>query len=240
MEDALRFFRAYELWVYLVLALGGLIYIRKFIIAWEEMRAAAFGLERESAQARLNQAAGMTVLLLMLGIAVFAVVTFIVPSFPGSNPLLTPTLDLLATHTATLSAENEVNQAAVQTDQIGSVPSPTEVQVFGEGCVPGQIMISDPLEGAELSDVITIKGTANIANFGFYKYEVARPDDDVWLTIQAGREIIIEDDLGQWDTRTLTSGDYMLRLVVTDNQGQSLPPCVIQVRVNNPVEPVGP
>jgi len=29
----------------------------------------------------------------------------------------------------------------------------------------------------------------------------------------------------------------MLRLVVTDNQGGSLPPCVIQVRVNNPVEP---
>ena len=240
MEDALRFFRAYELWVYLVLALGGLIYIRKFIIAWEEMRAAAFGLERESAQARLNQAAGMTVLLLMIGIAVFAVVTFIVPSFPGSNPLLTPTLDLLATHTATLSAENEVNQAAVQTDQIGSVPSPTEVQVGGEGCVPGQIMISSPQEGAELSEVITIKGTANIANFGFYKYEVARPDDDVWLTIQAGREIVNDNDLGQWDTRTLTSGDYMLRLVVTDNQGQSLPPCVIQVRVNNPVEPVGP
>jgi hypothetical protein len=101
-------------------------------------------------------------------------------------------------------------------------------------------MISSPQEGAELSDVITIKGTANIANFGFYKYEVARPDDDVWLTIQAGREIVNDNDLGQWDTRTLTSGDYMLRLVVTDNQGQSLSPCVIQVRVNNPVEPVGP
>jgi hypothetical protein len=126
MEEALRFFRAYELWVYLVLALGGLIYIRKFILAWEEMRAAAFGLERESAQSRLNQAAGMTVLLLMIGIAVFALVTFIVPSFPGSNPLLTPTLDLLATHTATLSAENGADQAAMQTDQIGLVPSPTE------------------------------------------------------------------------------------------------------------------
>lgn len=240
MEDALRFFRAYELWVYLVLALGGLIYVRKFILAWEEMRAAAFGLERESAQARLNQAAGMTVLLLMIGIAVFAVVTFIVPSFPGSNPLLTPTMDLLATHTATLNAENEAIQATVPTDQSGSVPSPTAIQVVGEGCVPGQIMISSPQEGIELSDVITIKGTANIANFGFYKYEVARPDDDVWLTIQAGRQIVIENDLGQWDTRTLTSGDYMLRLVVTDNQGQSLPPCVIQVRVNNPVESVEP
>jgi hypothetical protein len=242
MEDLLRFFRAYELWIYLVLAIGGLIYVRKFILAWEEMRAAAFGLERESAQSRLNQSAGMAVLLLMIGIAVFAVVTFVAPSFPGSNPLLTPTLDLLATHTATLVAEADGAQATQEAGQMEAIPSPspTGVQIVGEGCVPGQIMISSPHEGVELSGVITIKGTANIANFGFYKYEVARPDDDVWLTIQAGREIKQENDLGQWDTRTLSPGDYMLRLVVTDNQGNSLPPCVIQVRVNNPVETAGP
>jgi hypothetical protein len=124
--------------------------------------------------------------------------------------------------------------------QIESNPSPTAVLIVGEGCVPGQIMISSPQEGVELSGVITITGTANIANFGFYKYEVARPDDDVWLTIQAGREIKQENDLGQWDTRTLSPGDYMLRLVVTDNQGNSLPPCMIQVRVNNPVATTGP
>jgi hypothetical protein len=29
----------------------------------------------------------------------------------------------------------------------------------------------------------------------------------------------------------------MLRLVVTDNQGESLPACVIRVYVNNPVTP---
>ena len=50
MEEALRFFRAYEFWIYILLALGGLIYIRKFILAWEELRGAAFGLEREAAQ----------------------------------------------------------------------------------------------------------------------------------------------------------------------------------------------
>lgn len=240
MEEVLRFFRAYELWIYLVLAVGGLIYVRKFILAWEEMRAAAFGLERESAQSRLNQAAGMAVLSLMIGIAVFAAVTFIAPTYPGSNPLITPTLDLLATHTSTLSVVNDNDQATMETGQIESSPSPNAVEIIGEGCVPGQIMISSPQEGIDLSGVITIKGTANIPNFGFYKYEVARPDEDAWLTIQAGRQTVQENDLGQWDTRTLSPGDYMLRLVVTDNQGNSLPPCVIQVRVNNPVETTGP
>ena len=240
MEEVLRFFRAYELWIYLTLAVGGLIYVRKFILAWEEMRAAAFGLERESAQSRLNQSAGMAVLVLLIGIAVFAMVTFVAPSFPESNPHMTPTLNLLATPTFTLAAENEGDPAALEGTQIDSSPTPAAVQIVGEGCVPGQLMISSPQEGVELSGVITIKGTANIENFGFYKYEVASPDQDVWLTIQAGREIKQDSDLGQWDTRTLSPGDYMLRLVVTDNQGNSLPPCVIQVRVNNPVETAGP
>jgi hypothetical protein len=112
----------------------------------------------------------------------------------------------------------------------------TEVTI-GEGCIPDQILLTEPVEGAEVSGVIVVKGTADILNFGFYKYEIARPGDTVWLTIQAGREIKREADLGQWDTRTLAPGDYMLRLVVTDNQGASLEPCVIRVRVNNPSEP---
>jgi hypothetical protein len=98
-------------------------------------------------------------------------------------------------------------------------------------------MLIEPAEGAEVSGVIIVRGTADIQNFGFYKYEIARPGETVWLTIQAGREIKQEGELGQWDTRTLAPGDYMLRLVVTDNQGQPLEPCVVQVRVNNPSEP---
>ena len=67
--------------------------------------------------------------------------------------------------------------------------------------------------------------------------EVARPGDTLWQTIQAGRDIVQEGELGQWDTRTMAPGDYMLRLVIVDNQGESLEPCVIRVNVNNPSEP---
>jgi hypothetical protein len=93
----------------------------------------------------------MAVLVLLIGIAVFAMVTFVAPSFPESNPLMTPTLNLLATPTFTLAAENEGDQAAVEGTQIDSSPTPAAVQLVGEGCVPGQIMISSPQEGVELS-----------------------------------------------------------------------------------------
>ena len=235
MEEALRFFRTYEMWMYVILALAGLVYVRKFILAWEELRRAAFGLERESAQASLNQSAGMMVLLFMMAVAVFVLVSFVAPSFPASNPLLTPTMDLLASPTTTLAGEGTELVSASPT--VGELSLTPTIIVVGEGCVPGQIMLSEPVDGTEINGVIVVKGTANIQNFGFYKYELARPGETAWLTIQAGRDIIQDGDLGQWDTRTLAPGDYMLRLVVTDNQGESLEPCVIRVRVNNPTTP---
>jgi len=236
MEEVLRFFRIYEIWIYLVLALAGLVYVRRFILAWDEMRAAAFGLERESAQRRLNQSASILVVLLFMASGVFAAVSFVAPAYPGSSPILTPTVDLLATPTTTLPPEALANVPAEMADQ-EITTAPTE-EILGEGCTPGQVVITEPRDGSEISGVVLVKGTADIPNFGFYKYEVARPGETVWLTIQAGREVRQNGDLGQWDTRTLDSGDYMLRLVVVDNQGVSTEPCVIQVRINNPV--VGP
>jgi hypothetical protein len=230
MEEALRFFRAYEVWIYLLLGLGGLFYIRKFILAWQELREASFGLERESAQARLNQSASVLALVLAFTITEFFLVSFVAPTIPGAVPLLTPTLDLLATAPATLpptaSAAAETPNAATAT------PLPT-AQIAGEGCIPGQVLITSPQNGNEISDVVAITGTASIPNFGFFKLEMKRADETNWLTILAGNQVIISGTLGSWNTSLLSPGDHQLSLVVTDNQGTSLSPCVIQVRVTN-------
>lgn len=219
-----------------MLALAGLVYIRKFILSWEELRGAAFGLEREAAQARLNHAASMLVLLLSMGVAVFMMVTFVAPTIPGANPLFTPTLNLLAAPTTTLPASSPgtVEPEAMMQE----TPTPPTIEPAGaEGCLPGQVMLSSPQDGIEVTEVITLTGTASVQNFGFYKYEVKRPEDAIWLTIQAGRQPVTDGALGQWDTRTLATGEYLLRLVVTDNQGESLSPCTIKIYVNNPVQP---
>ena len=232
MEEALRFLRSYEIWIYVLLALVGLIYIRKFILSWEELRGAAFGLEKESAQSRLNRSAGMLVLLLVMGFAVFIMVSFIAPSVPMANPLNTPTLDILATATTTLSPDTA--NAEVAPDN-GSAGTPQTLEpIEGQGCIPGQLMFIEPTDGAEVSGIVTLIGTVNHPNFGFYKYEAARPGDAIWLTIQAGKEVVQEGELGQWDTSALSPGEYLLRLVLTDNQGDSFNPCIIKVYVNNP------
>ena len=45
--------------------------------------------------------------------------------------------------------------------------------------VPGQIEISMPKLGEEVSGIVPIVGTANIPNFGFYKFEIKRPSETV-------------------------------------------------------------
>src|SRR4030067_946007 len=104
MEQALQFFRVYEIWIYLILGALAFWQVRKFGLAWEELRGAFFGMEREAAQSRVNSAASMVVLLIIMAVAEFTIVTFVVPTVPGANPLPTATLDLLATPTTTLPA----------------------------------------------------------------------------------------------------------------------------------------
>jgi hypothetical protein len=214
MEEALQFFRTYEIWIYIVLGLFSLWQVRKFILAWDELRGAVFSMERDSAQARLNSAAILLVLLLAMAIIEFMIVTFVVPTFPGANLLSTPTLNLLATTTTTLSPSTSIIEGtpvvATQTGTAGEQP---------EDCIPGQVMITSPQDGEQVSGEVSLIGTANIPNFGFYKYEIARPGETIWLPIQVGEEVRQDENLGIWDTSTLAPGDYSLRLVVTDNQG---------------------
>ena len=231
MEEALRFFRAYEVWVYLLLGFGGLIYVRKFVLAWGELRGAAFGLERDSAQGRLNQAAGILVLLLTMAISEFVLVSFVAPTVPGAIPLLTPTLDLLATPTVTLPPVTpQPGEAA-----LSATTTVTPTLAFTDnGCIPDEIFISFPVEGDEIRGAVEITGTVDIPNFGFYKLEMKRPEESNWLTILAGNQIRRGETLGTWNTSLLPPGYHQLGLVVTDNQGKILAPCITQVRVTNP------
>lgn len=231
MEEALGFARALEVWIYLLLALGGLIYVRKFILAWQELRGAAFGLERESAQSRLNQSASILVLLLTMAVTEFVLVSFVAPTIPGALPFPTATLDMLATPSITLPVSPQGNNAA----QATGVPIFQGVPPLS-GCLPGQIEISIPKNGDEVSGVVSLIGTADIPNFGFYKFEIRRPDETVWLTIQAGNQPRQNDKLADWDTSRLSPGEYQLALVVVDNQAKASQPCIIQVRVGRALE----
>ena len=229
MEEVLAFFKAYEIWIYLLLGLIGLYFARKFILSWQELRSASFGLERESAQARLNSAASILVLILMMMLVEFALVSFVAPVISETLPLMTPTLDLLVTPTITLVTETQTITGTLAS----GLPTltPTLLTNSETGCLTGEIMLDFPSEGTEIRDMIEIRGTVDIPNFGFYKLEMRRPDEQNWLTILAGNQIRKNEVLGAWNTSLMTVGEYQLALVAVDNQGQSSPPCIVKVYV---------
>jgi hypothetical protein len=226
MGDILRFFKENEVFIYLILGVFAVWQFRNFALAWRELRNAAFGLERENAQRRLNWVTTMLIFIFMLGISEFFLVSFVAPTLPEATPLSTPTIDLLASPTITLEA------ASLKSD---STPVPT-IETESGNCIAGQVDIISPENGETIRDIVEIIGSADIPNFGFYKFEMAAINESSWLTIQAGETITREGRLGFWDTTRLTPGDYALRLIVTDNQGQATEPCVIQVRVDPPSE----
>jgi len=197
--------------------------------SWLEWRNSVYGLEREFALRRLGQATASAFLILALVFVEFFIATFIAPSLPASDILATPTLNLLVTPEGTLSPA-EATQAALSP---ATQNATQEVPSGMSGCVPDQIMITSPEPGDEISGTIDITGTVNAPNFAFYKYEVAPYGTESWATISASREPKVNALLGPWNTTSLTNGEYFLRLVITDNVGVSLEPCVIAVRVAN-------
>lgn len=221
MVELYRFLASYEALIYILLAIGALFSFRSLWRAWGEWRVAVFSLEREFSARRLGRSAAISALIIILFCAEFFMASFVIPGLPAEFFLTTPTLDLISTPTGTLSPQAMTEFAGGQPPQ----------QASASGCIPNQVMIAYPEPADEIRGAIEIRGTVNIPNFGFYKYEVAPAGSDTWVTISAGRSVVNDASLGRWDTTALTPGDYQLRLVVTDNQGQVLPACIVPVRV---------
>ena len=224
MIELYRFLASYEALIYIVLAIGGLFVARWLWRSWSEWRQAAYSLEREFSQRRLSQSGALLALILLLFCGEFFLASFVIPGLPAEVFLSTPTLDLLEPPSG-----QPPSVAGTAVDRTATVPN-----TDSSGCEPGRVALTAPESGAEISGVIELTGTADIPNFGFYKYEVAPRDSDTWATISAGREVVRNGTLGRWDTTALTPGDYLVRLVVTDNAGQAQPPCVIALRVAGP------
>ena len=225
MGSVYRSLANYESLIYIALAIWGLFVFRNMYQTWREWQDSVFNLEREFALRRLGRATAIALLILGLVFAEFFIATFVAPSLPAADIVTTPTLNLLATLPGTLSVD-----AATQ-----SVLSPvTQSAPSGmSGCVADEIMITAPAPGEVVRGTVKLIGTANVQNFGFYKYEIAPLGTQNWATISAARVPHKNDELGEWNTLLLTNGEYFLRLVITNNVGVSLEPCVIAVRVLN-------
>lgn len=228
MEVILPYLKEYEVWIYCFLGLIALVYLQKLFAAWKDWQGTVFGLEREISQRKFTTALTILFLLVAFVLLEFFTVSFVAPSYPQDISLPTATLDLLATPTITLAVQADAVLENVTPEATAEVTSSMPQE---EGCIAGQIEWLSPTSGQEISETIELKGTVNVPNLGFYKYQWSNPDGDMWTDIAAGNQPKVSGQIGFWNTSELVPGDYLLRLVVYDNENQSFPPCTISVRV---------
>ncbi|MBA4420171.1 MAG: hypothetical protein C0391_03400 [Anaerolinea sp.] len=223
MADIYQFIKLAETYIYVFIGLISFIYFRKLIMALGEFKNSIFGLEKDHARTHIISAVGGLLLMLIAAVGVFIFITV-----SGDNPSIftiqkTPKIDLSATLTPMDT------QAIIAEGTQPSILEPPQV-MDAPSCQPGVIEWTSPQEGAEIRGKVELKGTANIENFGFYKYEYS-VDQINWNALVVGTKIVTNDILGVWDTSLLVPGDYYLRLVVYDNQENSMPPCVVKINI---------
>lgn len=223
-DNVLRWLTSYSTGIFILLGLGILIYLRKFIIGLRDWQRSVFGLERNLARRKLVTAFTGLVLLLLLVVGEFLVTTVIGPQIPIQTAERVATINPLATPTTTLSAETS--------GEISPLTTPTIFQVDLESnCVEGVLQITDPENGERVSGIVEISGTVNVPDFGYYKYEYSTIGTVNWITIAAEDQLKLDEVLGYWNTSELTPGPYLLQIVPLDNVGQALIPCIISVEV---------
>lgn len=224
MAEIISFISAYQGWILFGLGVAALIYLRLVYKGSEQYRGARFSLEQDQARSALRRSGAMLILVLAGAVGIFITANFLGPSLPFSaRPTVLPTVSLLATQSPSAEGSQEFVAAS-------ALPQTTP---DGAGCTNPNATISSPENGATLTGVVEVEGTADIPNFAFYKFEfrtVGQPDG-VWQAISAGTDPVNEGVLGNWDTSLVPASDYDFRLVVTDTAGNAPLPCTIQVRV---------
>ena len=226
MQAVLGFIQTYQTLFYLFFGVAFLLYLSRAAHAWQRLQDAVFGLEREQYETRLRRNVWGMGLTLLMSLVVFSVATYVAP-YRSAVVLATPTVAVLTT-----PEDGTAASAPVALETPTPVPPP---DVDTGGCVPEQVEISLPHAGDTLRGEVEIRGTALLPDFGFYKVDIAPIEQALFLTIFASHTPVKDGPLVEkWDTATIPPGEYVLQLVVADNEGNALPPCRLRIHIAPP------
>ncbi len=240
LQNILRGLITYRVGIFALLGVGILVYLRKLIISLREWQSSVFGLERSIAQRKLISASTGLMLLLFLFVGEFLLVTVIEPQMPIDVSTSQPAVDspvegLEIPQSAQVDSEGTpVDNAVI--NALSGVDGITGQGELVFECIDNILEITSPADGDSISGTVEIIGSVNVDNFGSYKYEYSPMGNINWVTIAAGNQLKLDENIGFWFTSALPPGIYLLRLVPLDNAGQEMTPCIITVDVQQAQE----
>ncbi|HEY4689029.1 MAG TPA: hypothetical protein VIK33_06935 [Anaerolineae bacterium] len=221
--------------------------------AWQanrERTQTLYSLEREAASTRIGRAVLSAAGFLVLGVLVFLVAQFVAPSLPTNLPTptplgplvtLTPTLTPFPTPTpqSTPTPDGTLNPTIGPAETVESpTPEPTPASIPPASCPDPNVQITAPRDGDVFSSAFQIVGTANIPNFGFYKFVLNGPftNFEDRTAGEVVRTPVVDGLLGVFDPTPLldAAGVYRFSLVAVDNVGSEVPHCSISLQFVRP------
>ena len=241
------------IWLYVACGLAILWYVRSFIQARQDRSITTFPIEKEIAVHREGRA--ITGVGMMLGVAVLvtAVKFYLLPTVDLSQfeePTPTHTLPIpsvVAMVTPMPTPEEttpEPTSAAAPpppqaTPTQAPTPTPDEPTATPPPppapCPDPNVRITSPGMNAGVSGWVGIHGTANHAQFQFYKVEYGIGENPGnWNTIgDVQYSAVGGGQLAGIDTGMLPNGPAWFRLTVVDQTGNFPPPCSVRVSIQN-------
>jgi hypothetical protein len=232
----LTLIKAYSLWLYAAGFLALLLSLHELRQAQKLRAATIFTLEKELAAVRERR--GRTTFIVALSLLILlTVLIFVVlpaqPLPPVQEPSPTPPLLELPTSTP-------VTPTPTRT-RIPTRPRPTPLPPTATpgstepppppACAQPGIRITSPSMNQVVSGQVTIRGTAQMDQFQFYKLEYGLGENpQQWhSTGDVHRSPVVDNVLGTWDTAGFPNGVCKLRLTVVDVTGNFPPPCEVRV-----------
>ncbi|MCC7360880.1 MAG: hypothetical protein IT317_15465 [Anaerolineales bacterium] len=210
MIAAGEFIVRYQKHILIGLGVIALIFLFRLVQARSYLSRTPYGLEREVALGRQNSALAILSLLVIVSLIVYLMQSLILPQIVGPPVTATPTLAPTVTPSP--------------------VASGTGIVVDSSGCDNPAATLTAPQSGDRIAGSFEVRGTADIPNLAFYKFEISGAGTSgEWLSLGVGTSPVVNDVLGRFDSGARESGEYAFRLVVLDNAGNGPPPCVVVV-----------
>jgi hypothetical protein len=258
MEQFYVFIIRNDIWIYFLCGLGLVWY---FIQLWQArrlLRQAMFGLEEERGQLIQRTALGVLFILILIVAGVTYVNLEVAPTLPPellSPP--TPTPNIFATsfsppvslgtpqpqRTATLDVAPTVtlrgqsNSAIFDDVEAPGTPTGTPVPTMPPVTEASNTLlaITSPQTGITSVGPVTFFGTATDANFGAYDLQALGPHTEgEWLSLldAPSAEPILDNILGRFNFANWLSGDYVIRVVVTNPANDEVGQCGIRITID--------
>jgi hypothetical protein len=247
MEQVLGILADYQWIIYLVFGIILLFFLRRALLARREGARSLFKLEQEQARTRYSRSVTISAIILLLMAAVFIISNPMLPvPSPTPEPTPTETTGPLAASTLTPTpAPATITPTSTATRPLPTRPAkPTATPgadatatpvVRPPACPNPNVRITSPGQNQVVQGNVPVRGTANIANFQYYKVEVgpgSNPKDNEWTVVGRLHESPVNGGvLETFNSAAYPNGTYSLRLVVVDQTGNYPEPCRVTVTV---------